>query len=79
MLHADPQLVHLGEVLQQKVQRVVHVPPLSLVLGPRVGQQAPADLAKVAAQEEPTGGVLHLGEIQDICEYTDFNADRIFL
>ena len=45
MLHPDPQLVHLCEVEQQELQRVIDVATLALELGARVRQQAPGYLS----------------------------------
>ena len=44
MLHADPELVHLGEVQEQEVQGVAHVPLLPIRLCLCLWQQAPANL-----------------------------------
>lgn len=32
MLHADPQLVHLCEVKQQELKRIIDVPAITLIL-----------------------------------------------
>ena len=44
MLHADPELVHFGEVQEQEVQGVAHVPLLTIRLCLGLRQQAPAHL-----------------------------------
>ena len=44
MLHADPELVHLGEVEEQELQRVADVTALALVLRAGVREQPARDL-----------------------------------
>lgn len=61
MLHADPELVHLREVLQQELDGVrCGAARRRVVPAARVRQQAPHRLTQVRPQEQATDGVLHL-------------------
>mmetsp|Transcript_51769 Transcript_51769/g.161094 ORF Transcript_51769/g.161094 Transcript_51769/m.161094 type:complete len:319 (-) Transcript_51769:14-970(-) len=64
MLHADPQLVHLREVVHEEVDAVCHV---TAVLRADVRQLVPSALKQVVPQEQPSHRVLdssaHLHQI----------------
>lgn len=61
VLHADPQLVHLREILQQKLDSVPGVASrLSGVLAAHVWQQPPHSLAEKCTKEKASSRVLYL-------------------
>ena len=69
-LHAHPQLVHAGEVLQREVDGVGERAALALELAARVRQQAARGLREVRPEEEAAGGVLHaLAHLDQVLEH----------
>ena len=58
MLEADPEAVHLREVLEDELVGVLDVSSDTLVLAAGVGELVAGGLGEVVAKEEAAGGVL---------------------